>query len=134
MATAQRVFDLAMGFMGEVNENTGATDTTDTREYKSRTLLILNALKGELYPYSDTYLRLGDGKRPICGMIADFTTAIELDDFICESIMPYGLAAHLLLDENPDIANFFQQRYVELLKNLGNAPSSFEAIENVYGI
>lgn len=48
--TAQRVFDLAMGLIDEVNESSGETDTSDTREYKVRTLLILNTLRGELFP------------------------------------------------------------------------------------
>ena len=52
--TAQDVFDAAMGLIDEVNESTGSTDTADTKEYKQRTLLILNMLIGELYMYSDT--------------------------------------------------------------------------------
>ena len=47
--------------------------------------------------------------------------------------MPYGLAAHLLIDENPTVAAFFQQRYEELLDKLGNVPAEFEPIEDVYG-
>ena len=130
--TAQGVFDLAMGLMGEVNENTGATDTSDTKEYKVRTLFILNVLKGELFPYSDTYAQTTDGTRPVCATIADFTTAIGIDDVICTTIMPYGLAAHLLLDENPDMASFFEQRYEELKTKLQNAATSFSQIEDVY--
>lgn len=132
--TAQRVFDLAMGLMGEVNESTGATDTTDTKEYKVRALLILNVLKGELYPYSDNYAVATSGQRPVCATIEDFTTPIGIDDVICETVMPYGLAAHLLIDENPDMASFFQQRYEEMRLKLQNTPASFEPIEDVYGI
>lgn len=32
MTTAQRVFDLSMAMMDEVNETSGSTDTSDTRE------------------------------------------------------------------------------------------------------
>lgn len=133
MTTAQEVFDIAMGMMDEVLN--GLTDTADTREYKDRTLFILNALAGELYPFSDTYTRGEPGKRPIVTPIADFTTAIGLDDYICKTVMPYGLAAHLLLDENPASANYFQQRYEELLRWLraGGIPDGSEDIEDVYG-
>lgn len=133
MTTAQEVFDIAMGMMDEVLN--GLTDTADTREYKDRTLFILNALAGELYPYSDTYTRVEAGKRPIVTPIPDFTTAIGLDDYICKTVMPYGLAAHLLLDENPASANYFQQRYEELLRWLraGGIPDGSEDIEDVYG-
>lgn len=130
--TAQRVFDLTMGLMGEVNESTGATDTSDTKEYKVRTLFILNVIKGELYPYSDTYAATTDGTRPVCAVISDFTTPIGIDDTLCETVMPYGLAAHLLLDENPDMASFFEQRYEEMKLRLQNVPASFGQIEDVY--
>ena len=50
--------------------------------------------------------------------ISDFDTPINLDDYIAQTVMPYGLAAHLLIDENPTVASFFQQRYEELLDKL----------------
>ena len=133
--TAQRVFDIAMGLMDEVNESTGATDTSDTREYKVRTLLILNALRGELYPYSDTFQESAYGERPIVAVIENFTDVIQLDDYICQTVMPYGLAAQLLADENPNVASFLQQRYEELRDGLARGlPQSAGEIEDVYGI
>lgn len=131
--TAQEVFDAAMGLMDEVNESTGATDTADTKEYKNRTLLILNVLRGELYPFSDNYAQEDEGVRPIAMVIEDFDTPIGLDDYICQSIMPYGLAAHLLLDENPSAAGFFNQRFEELKASLARGlPKSSEDIVDVY--
>ena len=133
--TAQRVFDLAMGLMDEVNETSGGTDDADTREYKVRTLLILNALRGELFPYSDTYAAEEPGKRPILEVIQRFDQVIGMDDYICQSVLPYGLAAQLLLDENPDSASFFQQRYEEMRMNLAKGlPQQSESISDVYGI
>lgn len=133
--TAQMVFDIAMGLMDEVNESSGATDTSDTKEYKVRTLLILNALRGELYPYSDTFAASGDGTRPILQVISNFTDVIGMDDYICQTVMPYGLAAQLLADENPTLAGFLQQRYEELRNGLSKGlPQSAEAIEDVYGV
>lgn len=129
--TAQQVFDIAIGLMSA--DMNGQTETSDTLEYKNRTLLILNALRGELYPYSDTYIKTEDGKRPVMPPITDFETPIDLDDYIAQSVMPYGLAAHLLIDENPTVAAFFQQRYEELLDKLGSVPAEFEPIEDVYG-
>lgn len=132
--TAQRVFDIAMGLMDEVNENSGATDTADTKEYKQRTLLILTALRGELYPYSDTYTREIPGKRPIAMPITNFTDPIGLDDFLCQSIMPYGLAAQLLLNEDASAASFLQQRYEELIARYGRGiPQNSESITDLYG-
>ena len=131
--TAQRVFDIAMGLMDELND-AGQTDTADTKEYKDRTLLILNALRGELYPYSDTWAVAETGKRPIVAVIANFTDNIGLDDYICQTVMPYGLAAQLLLTEDPSAAGFFQQRYEELLSKLRSGlPVESEDIYDIYG-
>ena len=133
--TAQRVFDITMGLIDEVNESSGATDTADTKEYKVRTLLILNALRGELYPYSDTYTVQPQGERPIAAVIGDFETPIPLDDYISQTVLPYGLAAQLLLDENPSAASFFQQRYEELRNGLAKGfPTGSRAIVDLYGI
>lgn len=134
MTTAQEVFATAMALIDEVNETTGQTDTPDTREYKQRTLFILNLLRGELYPYSDTYAADEAGKRPIAPIIPDFESAIGLDDYISQSVMPYGLAAHLMLDENPSAASYFQQRYDELKAKLATGlPQGCEDIVDVYG-
>ena len=80
--TAQEVFEYAMTLMDELNESSGKADTTDTKEYKNRTLAILNILRGQLYPYSDTYITGESGKRPIAEKITDFVTPIGLDDYI----------------------------------------------------
>lgn len=133
--TAQNVFETAMNLMDEVNESTGAADTSDTKEYKNRTLAILNLLRGELYPYSDTYVVGESGKRPIAEEIKDFVTPIGLDDYICQSVMPYGLAAHLLMQEDPTSASFFQQRYDELKAQLARGmPVECADIEDIYGV
>lgn len=135
MTNADRVFDLAMGLMDEVSE-TGQTNTSDTTEYRNRTLFILNVLRGELYPFSDTYKTDGvlPGKRPISKVIESFEEPIDLDDYICQSVLPYGLAAHLFLDENTEAANFFQQKYDELKRTLYNGLTNMsEDIYDVYG-
>ena len=134
MTTAQWIFERAMHLMDEGSVGTGAVDTWDTKDYKNRTLSILNVLRLECYPASDTYETHEPGKRPVCPEITDFTTPIGLDDGICQGVLPYGLAAHLLLEENPDVAAYFNQRYQELLFQYKNAiPAPSEEIQQVYG-
>lgn len=131
--TVQDVFDIAMGLMDEINSS-GSSDTSDTSEYKNRTIRILNTLQLELYPLSDTYTIVTSGKRPVCAVLTVLAGTIDLDDYLARTVMPYGLAAALLIDENPASASFFQQRYEELKAAAKNIPSAFEAIEDVYGI
>lgn len=134
MTTAQWVFEKAMHLMDEVNESNGQADTSDTKEYKNRTLAILNILRIECFPASDTYVVTQPGKRPICPEIQRFTAEIGLDDGICQGVLPYGLAAHLLLDENPTVASYFQQRYEEALAAAkAGLPSAAEDIVDLYG-
>ena len=134
MTNAQWIFEQAMHLMDEGSETTGQADTGETAVYKNRTLPILNVLRLECFPYSDTYAVTEPGKRPVCPEITDFTEAIGLDDGICQGVLPYGLAAHLLLDENPSLASYFQQRYEELLNALKKGmPTVSEDIVNLYG-
>lgn len=133
-ANAQDIFGAAMGLIDSVEASSGETDTAANAAYKSRALFIINVLLGEVYPYSDAYAAAGDGTRPSCAAVMDFYTNIGLDDTITRAVLPYGLAAQLLLEENPSAASFFQQRYEELLARLGSGvPQNFEPIENVYG-
>lgn len=134
MATnAQQIFEMAMDLMDERSAD-GMIPAGDTAEYHNRTLSILNMLRGELYPYSDTYTAEGEDGRPIATYIKNFTSPVDMDDYICQSIMPYGLAAHLLVDENPSVASFFNQRYEELKRELKNGmPTVSEDIVDIYG-
>ena len=130
--TAQWIFEAAMTLIDELNDQ-GQADHRDTTEYKNKTLYILNILRNELYPYSDTYKQRNDNKRPTLYLIEDFDDVILLDDYICQSVMPYGLAAHLMLDENPTVAAFCQQRYEELKAGLTKGiPAMSQDIVDVY--
>lgn len=130
--SAQNVFDTAIALMDELDES-GATDTSDTKEYKDRTILILNILVQELYPYSATYKKPKAGQRNTARVLQKMADAVDLDDYIASAVLPYGLAAHLLLEENPTAANYFQQRYDELKARLREGLlAESEDIEDVY--
>lgn len=134
--TGTDIFDKAITLMGELSDS-GETDWADTEEYKNRALNILNTLRGEVYQYSDTYKtqkRNFPGRRPVCPALESLDDEIGIDDVLAQTVLPYGLAAHLLLDENDNMASFFQQRYEELLRKLGsNIPGEWESIQSVYG-
>lgn len=128
--TVQAVFDKAMYLIDAQNESTGATVTSDTQEYKVRTVGILNNLIDEVYPASDTFAYTESGKRPALPDIEGFTDELDLDARCVREILPLGLAAELMKDENPAISNYFRQRYEEALAAARNSvPASFESID-----
>lgn len=129
MTDVKWVFERAIHLMDEQNEQDGATETEDTEEYKFRTLSILNVLRNELFPYSDTFEMREDGKRATPPLLTAFDQQIGLDDAIAQTVLPYGLAAHLLLGEDNGKASFFNQKYEELKFTLGaKRPAQWEDI------
>lgn len=129
--SVQGVFDKAMYLIDAQNESTGSTDNSDTTEYKVRTLGILNNLIDDAYPASDTFAIGEDGKRPALDDLASFPDEIKMDPYIVRSVLPCGLAAKLLSEENPTLADFFWQLYEQrLAKARAGVPASFESIED----
>jgi len=136
--TGMDVFQRAITMMDELND-AGKYRHDDTVEYQNRTLAILNVLQNELYQYSDTFPNWQEweaGRRPVLMPLTDLYSAIDLDDYCAGTVLPYGLAAHLLLDENPSAAAYFQQRYDELkaalMRGAGKLAES-EDIVDIYG-
>ncbi len=126
------VFRRAVMILDEQSE-TGAAEWADTEEYRHRAVPILNMLINECSPYSDTYVP-EQGARSTAGSIESLADYPDLDDYLCGTVLPYGLAAHLCMDDNPRVSAFAQQRYEALLaRATRNLPSEWQPIENIYG-
>lgn len=140
MVTVQQVFDMAIHLMDEQNETTGVTETVDTKEYKFRTISILNSVIGALYPFSGTYEPAESGRPTPAPLLVDkynapdFQQTIALDDVLSMTVLPYYLAAQLLSAENEALAAWFMNRYREAFNDLRNrVPAEFERIPTPYG-
>lgn len=142
MTTVQQIFDTAIHLMDEQSETNGNTVTTDTQEYRFRTLSVLNAILPQLYPYSDTCDHTGIG-RPVCPRLVmpqthgkpDLEQPVPLDDTLALGVLPYGLAAHLLSGENEELSAWFTARYNQAFADLrSKIPSAFEPINTPYGL
>ena len=132
MAEVSAVIDAAMSIMDALSDS-GEAETADTQEYKNRTLPIMNVLISECYPYSDSK----DLTKPDSAWraVTEFDDSLyKIDDTIALGIMPYGLAANLLVDANPFAASFYQARYEELLRGKAlRVRASVEDIDDIYG-
>ncbi len=132
--TVQSVFDIAIHLMDAQNAATGGTDTADTREYALRTPSLINSLLDRVYRFSDTYAPHEEGRRPVCRKVQEMSDVLDLDEAICTAVLPYGLAALLLSEENPALANFFHATFLTELRELGAAKcAEIEPITDVYG-
>lgn len=131
-ATVSDIFDVTMQLIDELNDS-GESQTSDTEEYRNRTVGIMNILISECYPLSDEK----DTSRPDSAWkaVEDLDDQLKgIDETLARGIMPYGLAANLLVDENPTAAQFYQTRYEELLRQKQQRiPADQGLIENVYG-
>lgn len=116
MITTGQVFVLAMQLMDE--ETADGTENGYPEEYKKKAWKFLSLLQAELLPFDVT--------PPI---FTNETETFLVDERTAMTVLPYGLAAHLLLTEDQARAAFFNSRYDELKKRL---PAT-TVIEEAYG-
>lgn len=132
--TVQEVFDIAIYLIDSQNESTGSTNTSDTKEYALRTPGLINSILDQVYPASDTYTPAVNGVRSTLPSVTSMEDNLDLDDYVCRNVMPYGLAGLLLTEENPTMANFMWQTYLENLQSAKNGmPTEIGSVEDVYG-
>lgn len=98
---AKDVFITAMKLMGEESQDGAYEGYPD--EYKNRSWSVLDMLQAELLPANATVL-----------IVENENSVLQIDDRTARTVLPYGLAAHLLLEEDQNRAAFFNGRYDEL--------------------
>jgi hypothetical protein len=101
--TGQQVYDLALALIDEVT-TAGAIDHSDL-SLKAKAVQFLTILQSEILPTADE-----------TAIVEDLADDLLLPPRDCLLVLPYGLAAHLVIQDDPASASFFQQRYEELRK------------------
>ena len=127
MITAGEIFECAMALIDELDEE-GRAYSAETETYARRSPAIISSLAEEA--------RRIMGKRGDCGILDDLEDIVEdVSDSYAVGILPYGLAAALLNDENPASAAFLQARYEEMRDWYAeHTPAEEEEIEDIYGV
>lgn len=122
--TGTQALNLALVIMDELNNT----------EYNERALYFINMLCDKLYPYSDNYAVETAGTRPVVNHIASLSDALGIDDVLAQSVLPHGLAAQLMLSDDPtQAANFegiFQERFKEIKKQLSTEGAEITDVYN----
>jgi hypothetical protein len=118
MLTAKEIFITTMNLMDELSED-GTYDGYPS-EYKTKSWSILTMLQAELTPSSSTPT-----------MITNQDSYLSVDDRTALTVLPNGLAAHLLMNEDQNRASFFNARYDELKRK---RPAKAVKITDKYGI
>ena len=140
MVSVQEIFDAAMDLMDEQDETSGSTNTTDTREYRLRTISILNMALPALYPYSGDYDRNAAGRPSPTPLMVDdradpdFDQSIPLDDSLCWGLLPFWLASLLRSGEDTEFSMRMMTEYNKVFADLiDKLPCEFESISMPYG-
>ncbi|MCD8066663.1 MAG: hypothetical protein LUE15_05790 [Oscillospiraceae bacterium] len=125
MVCVEDIFRAAMGLMDELSAE-GEAQHEGTEEYERRAPIIVNTLLAELN------LRRGRrGHSPQTESLDDCVQGVS--DAFALSALACGLAANLLLDENPAAADFYSQRYEELRERYLASEAECGAVEDIYG-
>ena len=103
---AQTIYDITMSLMDE-RKNDGNVDVNSTKDYLARTPGILTILQTEIV----MELKRVGAKINSLDEVKKMTTDIDLEDDICFRIIPYGLAARLLAQEDTTLSNYFSSLY-----------------------
>lgn len=125
MITAGEIFECAMAQLDELDDG-GSAYSSATERYAKRAPAIISSLAEEA--------RSLVGKRGEYGILDDLEDIVEdVEDSFAVGVMPYGLAAALVYDENPAAASFLEARYEELRDRYAErSPAVMEYITDLY--
>ena len=113
-------------------KNDGNVDVNSTKDYLARTPGILTILQTEII----MELKRVGAKVSSLDEVKNMTTDIDIEDDICFGIIPYGLAARLLAQEDTTLSNYFSSLYDNAFNrylSTYNQKAEHEDREDVYG-
>lgn len=138
--TCHEIYDITMGLMDEMKDNNTVeqepkVDYSQTKDYQARTPGILTILQNEVV----MYLKAKGIDVDTLDRLETMEDDVGLDDIICMAVLPYGLAARLLGQEDTRLSSYFSDLY---RANLASASESSDdkpkgkqySGNNIYGL
>ena len=112
----QDIYDITMALMDEMKDNSSLvnppdTDYASTKDYAARTPGILTILQTEVIMELKRVGADVSSLDPVKTMQDD----VDLEDDVCAGVLPYGLAARLLGQEDSSLSNYFSSLYQDRL-------------------
>lgn len=108
---AEDVFKITMAMIDEML-TTGELDQEATAEYRAKAPSILTSLQNEIIGIENRYRKKEEYIYPV--PIEDLEHRLQVDPIKASTLLTNGLAAQLMLHEDKTLANYFEQRYVEM--------------------
>lgn len=107
---AQIIYDITMSLMDERKDD-GTVDVSSTKDYLARSPGILTVLQTEIIlELRKIGMDISESEE-----IKQMNADIDLEDDICLGILPYGLSARLLAQEDATLSNYFNSLYEDRL-------------------
>lgn len=106
--------------------------TEDDADYEDSTILgMLSVMANEVLDVSNSIAkRAGRNETQSVSVLKTMSENVPLDDKICQSVLPYGLAAKLMLEDDTTMASYFNAEYNQRLAQYMKPAST--SIEDVY--
>lgn len=121
--TASDIFAWALALLGETPQK--------SRGYEQLAAPVLNQLLMRCFQ-TENALRRARGQIPLeCpAAVQELGEPVDYDTRLCREILPLGLAALLILEDDPQRAAFFDWRFQNSLEQC--APAQFVPMEDCY--
>ena len=101
--TCQKIYELALALMNM---------SKDDADYEDATVLgMLQVMANEVLDVSDSIKARGAGNPSALAALTDLQDDLPLADKVCTSVLPYGLAAKLALEDDSAMAGYWNSEY-----------------------
>lgn len=117
--TGLKIYELALTLIDEVTE-TGVVTADNVDYYKTKALNFITMMQTEILPHST-----------VSTVLNSLNDNVIVTDFVALTVLPYGVASQFLLHENPNVASYLNDRFIEMKAKI---PTKSKSITDVYTI